>query len=119
MYIYLFNRKESFMIAKAAIIRIGNYGSFAFTTVFLSFIGFSTFAGTGGEMNARTVFTTLGIFTYIRLYFILFLIICLFLLSEASVAIKRIEVCMNIVGGLSLKHVILETTAVTGTCKTS
>ena len=92
------NRKESFMIAKAAIIRFGNYASFTFATVFLSFIGFSTFAVTGGEMNALTVFTTLGIFTYIRLYFILFLIACLFALSEASVAIRRIEVCMYICG---------------------
>ena len=80
------------MITKAAIIRIGTYAFFAFTTVFLSFVGFSTFAGIGGEMNPRIVFTTLGIFTYVRLYFILYLILCLFALSEASVAIKRIQV---------------------------
>lgn len=80
------------MITKAALIRIGNYAMFTFTTVFLSFVGFSTFAGTGGEMKPQVVFTVLGIFTYMRLYFIIFLIICLFLLSEASVAIKRIQV---------------------------
>lgn len=80
------------MIAKAAVIRIGNYALFAFTTVFLSFISFSIFAGTGGQMEPRIVFTTLGIFTYVRLYLILFVIICLFSLSEASVAIKRIQV---------------------------
>ena len=80
------------MITKAAVIRIGNYAMFAFTTVFLSFVGFSTFAGTGGEMEPRVVFTTLGIFTYVRLFFILFPVICFFSLSEASVAIKRIQV---------------------------
>ena len=48
------------MITKAAMIRIGNYALFAFTTVFLSFVAFSTFAGTGGEMEPRTVFTTLS-----------------------------------------------------------
>lgn len=85
------------MITKAALIRIGNYAFFAFTTLFLSFVGFSTFAGTGGEMNPRVVFTTLGIFAYVRLYFILFLILCFFALSEASVAIKRIQVCIHIV----------------------
>lgn len=43
-------------------------------------------------MTPRVVFTALGIFIYIRLYFILFLILSLFALSEASVAVKRIEV---------------------------
>ena len=33
-------------------------------TIFLSFVAFSTFAGTGGEMEPRTVFTMLGFLTY-------------------------------------------------------
>ena len=45
-------------------------------------------------MTPRVVFTALGFYTYIRLYFILFMIISLFALSEASVAVKRIEVHM-------------------------
>jgi len=82
-------------------IRVGNYAFFAFTTMLLSFVSFSVFAGTGGELSPRVVFTALGFYINMRLYFILFLIICLFALSEASVAVKRIEVfnltiCQNL-----------------------
>jgi len=90
--VYCVFRIESFAIARAAMIRIGNYAFFPFTVILLSFVSFSTFAATGGEVTPRVVFTALGLFVYIRLYFIVFMIICLFALSEASVAVKRIEV---------------------------
>ena len=58
----------------------------------LSFTTLSTYAGLGNILSPRKVFTAIALFSFIRLYCVHFLVLCLLSLSELSVAIKRIEV---------------------------
>ena len=61
----------------------------------LNFITFSTYAGTGNSLTPRKVFTAITLFSFIRLYCIQFMVLCLLSMSDMWVALKRIEVCSH------------------------
>jgi len=85
-------RKESKIITQASIIRGINLVLYYTSLSLLSFATFSTYAGLGNDLSPKKVFTALTLFSFIRLYCIQFLVLCVLALSELSVAIKRIEV---------------------------
>ena len=58
---------------------------------FIMGVTFLVFVGTGGELTTKKVFTTISLFTVLSTS-IIFLVRCFFLLYEAFVAIKRIQV---------------------------
>ena len=58
----------------------------------LSFITFSTYAGTENTLTPKKVFTALTLFALLRVYCVQFLHVALLALSELYVAYKRIRV---------------------------
>lgn len=86
------HRKESKIITQGSLLYACNY-SFSFVThVVLSFLVFSVYAGSGNVLIPRTVFSTLILLFFARLYFLQFVLYCLLHISEMSVAVKRIQV---------------------------
>ena len=67
---------------------LGGVVPFVFGTVFL------VYAGSGGELTAQRVFTTLSLINIVRRISVTFIIRCFFHLYEASVANTRIQVSL-------------------------
>ena len=57
-------------------------------------VTFLVYAGSGGELSAQRVFTTLSLVNILRRISVTFIVRCFFLLYEASVANSRIQVCL-------------------------
>ena len=62
----------------------------------LSYVTFSTYAGTDNTLNPRKVFTALTLFALLRWYCVQFVNIGLLAFSEFYVAYKRIKVSSHI-----------------------
>jgi len=86
-------RREVKLIAFGGIIRaltaafnVGGSITFIFGTTFL------VYAGTGGELTAQKVFTTLSLVNVLRQITVIFVVDAFYLMYEASVANTRIQV---------------------------
>ncbi len=69
---------------------IGYYQGFG--QLLLTFIIFVTFASVGGSLSTRTVFTVLSLVVFIRRTAIAFLMRSIIMLTESTVAFKRVQV---------------------------
>jgi len=85
-------RKESKIISQASIVFIFDSAFFYLSLTLLSFITFSTYAGTENTLTPKKVFTALTLFALLRLYCIQFVHVALLALSELYVAYKRIRI---------------------------
>lgn len=98
------HRHETKLIVIGGVLRIvtsafnfGGVVTFIFGTTFL------VYAGSGGELSAQRVFTTLALVDLLRRISVTLIVHCFFLLYEASVANSRIQVCFV----FSWVHVVL------------
>jgi len=85
-------RKESKIISQASMVFIFDSAFYYMALTVLSFITFSTYAGTENTLTPKKVFTAITLFALLRLYCVQFLNIALLALSELYVAYKRIRV---------------------------
>jgi len=92
-----FCRKESRIITQASMIRGINLVLFYTSLNLLSFTTFTTYAGLGNALSPRKVFTAITLFSFTRLYCIQFVVLCVLALSELFVAVKRIEVTVELI----------------------
>ncbi len=101
-------RSECFLILYAGLVRIGNIAN-AFNSqwvmTFLAVVGFIT---TGGTLTTKRVFTTISLVAQVRVSCLIFGLRCAFLITEASVAIKRIQVaCVFMTNGVCVFVVVM------------
>ena len=85
-------RKESRIITQASMIYGCNLALFYNAIGVLSFMIFSTYAGSGNTLTPKKVFTSLILLSFSRRYFVQFLVYCLLRTTEMSVSLKRIKV---------------------------
>ncbi|XP_065897567.1 ATP-binding cassette sub-family C member 4-like isoform X2 [Dysidea avara] len=84
-------RKESRIITQASMIYGCNLALFYNAIGVLSFMIFSTYAGSGNTLTPKKVFTSLILLSFSRRYFVQFLVYCLLRTTEMSVSLKRIK----------------------------
>ena len=80
------------IIVKGALIRGLNLGFYSFSLPVILFVTFSVYASVGGTLTPKRVFTTLSLLSLVRLTSVHFIVLASLTLSEASVAIQRIQV---------------------------
>ena len=90
---YHLRRHESRLIRYGGVIKAlasaFNYGGAISIMMGLTFL---TFIGTGGKLTTQRVFTTLSLVVFLNRISVDFIVRCFFLLSEATVALNRIQV---------------------------
>ena len=84
------------IIVKGALIRGLNLGFYSFSLPVILFVTFSVYASVGGTLTPKRVFTTLSLVSLIRLTSVHFIVLASLTLSEARVAIQRIQVLYTI-----------------------
>ena len=89
LYLY---RSEMMIIMKAALIQGISFSIFFFSMPVILFVTFSVYASVGGTLTPKRVFTTLSLLSLIRLTSVQFIVQASLMLSEAGVAIQRIQV---------------------------
>ena len=80
------------IIIKGALIRGLNFGFYSFSLPVILFVTFSVYASVGGTLTPKRVFTTLSLISFIRLTSVHFIVQAALTLSEARVAVQRIQV---------------------------
>ena len=87
-----FSRSEIAMILKESIIRAFNLGGFSYSLPVILFVMFSVFTATGGQLTPNSTFTAISLLTTVRLTVFYMLVLSVIFTSEAVVAMKRIQV---------------------------
>ncbi len=82
--------------------RISNLGFILSSIPTMSFVIFSAFALAGGELTSRRVFTTLALVRFIRMTVMIYLVHCVFMLSECGVAVNRLSVRVHLYNMLAV-----------------
>ena len=80
------------VVVKGALIRGLNLGFYSFSLLVILFVTFSVYASVGGTLTPKRVFTTLSLLTLIRVISVHCIVAASLTLSEARVAIQRIQV---------------------------
>ena len=85
------------IIMKGALIQALNLGFFSFSLPVILFVTFSVYASVGGTLTPKRVFTTLSLLSLVRVTSVHFIVQASLTLSEARVAIQRIQVlCLTL-----------------------
>ena len=90
--IFYFNRKEIYILTKAAIIHAYNISVFAIVKTCSLFVLFSVTTASGVDLSSHKIFLTLAVVAYIRHENALNFSFQLMKLSDITVALKRIQV---------------------------
>ncbi|XP_065902912.1 ATP-binding cassette sub-family C member 4-like isoform X2 [Dysidea avara] len=90
-YVKKIRKKESRIITQGSLIHAFNTAFLYVSMVVLNFVTFSTYTGSGNDLTPRKVFSALILFSFMKLFFIEFMVICLLHYTEMYVALQRIE----------------------------
>ena len=99
--------KEMSVILRSSVIRAINLSPFAATLPTMMFAIFSVYAGIGECVTLRKVFVSLLLLTAARIVSIYDFIAAVSHLSEATVAIKRIQVGLMLITAVSSLIIII------------
>ena len=88
----LFDRKESDLILEGGIIRACGLGSVNIALTMATFIVFSVYTATGGELSPRRVFITLSLLINLRLISVQWSVHNVLNMFEGWVALVRLQV---------------------------
>ena len=91
-YRYFLHRKESNLILKGGIIRACGLGSVNIALTMATFLVFSVYTATGGELSPRKVFITLSLLIVLRLISVQYSVHNVLNLFEGWVALIRLQV---------------------------
>ena len=80
------------MVLKGAAIRAFNLSYFSFSPPVIMFVTFAVHLFMGQDLTPRAVFTTLSLLSLVRLTGVHFIVQALSTMTEARVAVHRIEV---------------------------
>ncbi|KAL5467459.1 hypothetical protein EMCRGX_G031685 [Ephydatia muelleri] len=92
----LLRRKESRTIQSSSMIRAGNFALYTVSLTVMAFMVFSTYAGMGGTLTAKAIFTILSLTGALRVTSIHFFVLGILSLSETIVTMQRIEKVLDL-----------------------
>lgn len=85
-------RKESNIILRGGMVQGFNLGFFFISQLLMSFILFTIYTATGGELSPKKIFTTVSLLFGLRVTAVVRFTLNVLFTSEARVSITRIQV---------------------------